>query len=207
MKISDIIIIIIIIFIVIIIIYAYVRNRNNKNNEKSSSQKQLKNIQPNNIIDKKSEKETYKYVERLIIDVINNRFNYNYKLDKEEEKLLYPNYKAIADRIIQRALKYYNIYEIKELAYHNAYDFVTGVPNLDSQFDKIVSGLQINAINYLIHKFPKIEPHIAIKYIKSYKNIFPITEAVYKNNKLYFTKEQMNILDNFENFLKSKNIK
>lgn len=197
MKIFDIIILVIIILIVIFIIYVYNSNRN----KSLSHQYKLKNIKKTENIQTKSEKETYEDIQKLIINVINTRFNYNYKLDKDEEKLLYPNYKAIADRIIKKALKYYDIYELKELASRNAYDFVSGIPNVDSQYDKIVNGLQIAAIKYLIDKFPNVEPHVVIKYIKSYEKIFPIVEAVYKDNKLHFNKEQMDILNNFKKFL------
>jgi hypothetical protein len=154
----------------------------------------------------KYEKETYEEVQKLLINIINTRFNYNYKLDQEEEKLLYPNFKAVADRIIDRALKFYDIYELKKLAYADPFDFVSSIPNLDSRFDRVVNGLQLSAIRYLIDKFPDIEPHIPIKYIKSYKNIFPISIPAYKDNKIYFNKGQMQILNNFSKFLKDKKL-
>lgn len=196
MKIIDIIIIITIILIVIFIIYLYNMNK------KSTIQYKLKNLKKSENIENtentKSEKETYEEVQKLIIDVIHTEFNYNYKLDNEEETLLYPNYKKIADRIIKRALKYYDIYEIKELVSLNGHDFIAGLPNIDTQFDKKVNGLQIASIKYLLNKFPNIEPHVIIKYIKNHEKIFPIVEATYKDNKLYFNKEQMNILNNFK---------
>ena len=204
MKISDIIIIIIIILIIVLIIYSYLKNK--KGGNQNSKLQNLKVNKLNNKLNKvnepkKSEEETYKDVEKLLIYVINTRFNYSHRLNKEEEELLYPNYKSTADRIIDRGLKFYNIYELKEISSKDPFDFVASIPNIDKQYDRIVTGLQLNSIKYLLNKFPKVEPHIIIKYIKNYKNIFPMGPAVYKNKKIYFTKEQQKILDNFGNYL------
>lgn len=206
MKLYDVIIIVIIILIIVLCIYIYTNRDRNQNTSQNKLQN-IKEIRGENINKNvKFEKETYEEVQKLLINIIKTRFNYNYKLDKEEEKLLYPNFKAVADRIIDRALKFYDIYELKKLAYSSPFDFISSIPNLDSRFDRVVNGLQLSAIRYLIDKFPDIEPHIPIKYIKSYKNIFPIAIPTYKDNKIYFNKEQMQILNNFSKFLRNKKI-
>ena len=196
MKISDIAILILIIVIISIIIY---RNTDKDNSKKLRTLKNSKISENKTPQEKqKSKKDIYKNIENEIIKVLNIRFNYNNKLGKEEEKLLYPNYKGIAKNIIDKSLKFYDIYDIEELVNRNAFDFISSVPALDSQLDRITNSLQLNSINYLLEKHPNVEPLVIIKYIKSHADIFPMIPAVYKNDKLFFNKEQLKILNNFK---------
>ena len=177
-----------IIILSIIIIYIFIKHTNVQDS-KNGMIKDLKNINKlESSILKNNEKMTFENIKISIHNFINNRISSKYKLSEQDMLHLKKNLDFITNQVLNELLKLYSVYEIFNIISTDPYNIHSDLIHAQIDENQLFMDQQIAGIDFLLNKYPKIDPTSVIQYIQKYPNIFKIKRINFKNNKPDFSK-------------------